>query len=72
MNSYITLINTVIDVVKMIEFLMPSSTGKDKLDAALVMIEKLLGPLTELLPKITAMISLAVSVFNASGLFKKN
>lgn len=74
MNSIqiVTLITAVIDAVKLIENMMPDSAGKDKLDAVLALVEKLFGPVTDLLPKVAGIVSLTVSTFNTLGIFKKS
>lgn len=70
--NYITTITTVIDAVKAIEALMPSSTGKDKLDAVLTTISNTVGLIESQIPAITSLIGAIVSILNAAGIFKKS
>lgn len=69
--DYVRLVPTIINSVKAIEALMPQSSGKDKLDAAIKMIEEVYGVVSENLPQIIAFITTLVSLFNSIGIFKK-
>lgn len=69
--NYITLIKTVIAAVKSIEALMPQSAGKDKLDAAMAIVEGVMGDVSAIAPALIATISAIVSSLTAAGVFTR-
>ena len=69
--NYITLIPTIIDLIKSVEILLPASSGKEKLDAVLTAITTLVGEVTDLAPKLTPLISAIVKGLNVLGIFSR-
>lgn len=69
--NYLAIIPTIVSFVKAIEDLMPTSTGKEKLEAVVTAIEAVFGALTDNLPKIEGLIGVIVKAFNLLGVFKK-
>jgi len=69
--NYFLLIKTLFAAVKSIEELMPESPSKDKLDAAIAIIEGVVGTLDNLAPAVKKLINTIVEAFNANGVFKK-
>lgn len=69
--QYIILIQTIIAAVKAIETLMPESTGREKLQAAIATTEGIMGSLATSLPAIEAFVAVVVAGLNASGAFRK-
>jgi len=69
--NYVLLIQTIINAVKSIEELMPESKGKEKLDAAVALVEGVFGSLAGNYAAISKVIATVVSALNAIGIFKK-
>ena len=70
--NYLLLLKTLVAAVKEIESLMPQSAGKDKFDAAIALVEGVVGDVQALLPQLTPIVSLVVAGLNAAGIFKKS
>lgn len=69
--NYFLLIKTLFAAVKAIEELMPESPSKDKLEAAISIIEGVVGTLDNLAPAVKKLIGNIVEAFNSNGVFKK-
>lgn len=70
--NYLTLIPTVIEIVKTVEKLMPEGgKGKEKIAAVRAMLEGVYGDISDKWPQIETVINLFVRLANLSGLFKK-
>ena len=67
--NYPLLLTTLISSIKAVETLMPSSQGKDKFDAAIVLVEAALGSVQSILPSLQPIATLLVNAFRASGAF---
>ena len=70
MINYIQLVRTAIAAIKTVEALMPDSSGKEKADAALAMIEGVLGDVTAQVPALLAMFTSVVTLLRSIGVFK--
>jgi len=68
--NYLLLVKTAIAAIKTVEALMPESTGKDKADAALAMVEGVLGDITAQTPALLTMFTSVVNLLRSVGLFK--
>ena len=68
--NYIQLVRTAIAAIKTVEALMPDSPGKDKADAALAMIEGVLGDVTAQVPALLVMFTSVVTLLRSIGVFK--
>ena len=69
--NYLLLIQTLIAAVKSVEKLMPESAGKDKFDAAIVLVEAIIGDVQPLVPVLMDAATLLVKGFRATGAFEK-
>ena len=67
MNRYLLLITTVIHAIKAVEQLMPASAGKDKLDAALAIVEAIVGDITKEAPALVSVIATLVAGMRTTG-----
>ena len=68
--NYIQLIRTALAAIKSVEALMPDSTGKEKADAALAMIEEIIGDISAHVPALLALFTQVVSLLRTLGVFK--
>jgi predicted butyrate kinase (DUF1464 family) len=68
--NYVLLIKTFIAAVKSIETLMPDSKGKEKFDAAIALVEGVIGDVQPMLPALEAVATMVVNGLRASGVFK--
>lgn len=69
--NYILLIKTFIAAVKTVEALMPDSKGKEKFDAAIAIVEEVVGSVQTALPALVLLATNVVSGLRESGAFKK-
>jgi hypothetical protein len=70
--NVIAAIPTIIEIVKVVEKLLPeNSRGAEKLAAVRAMVEQAFGDVTAVWPQIESVVSLFVKLANLSGLFKK-
>ena len=69
--NYILVINTLIAAVRAVEQLMPDSTGKEKFEAAVTMVEGVVGTITPMIPALSAVATALVTGFRAAGVFAK-
>ena len=69
--NYLLTIKTLISAIKAIESLMPDSKGKEKFDAALSLVESIVGDVTPMIPALQAIATLVVSGLRATGVFAK-
>lgn len=70
--NYILLLQTLTGAIKAVEALMPASAGKDKFDAAITLVESVLGPVTSIAPQLEAIATLVVNGLHAVGAFTKS
>ena len=70
--NYRLLITTLIAAIKTVEALMPASSGKEKFDAAIVMVEGVVGELDGLLPALQAVATTVVNGLRAAGVFARD
>lgn len=68
--NYLLLIQTLISSIKTVEQLMPDSTGKEKFDAAIAIVEGVIGTVTPLIPALLALATTVVNGLRAAGVFK--
>ncbi len=68
--NYALLITTAINAVKTVEQLMPDSTGKEKADAAIALVEGILGEVQAILPGLLSLFTTVVNGLRAAGVFK--
>jgi hypothetical protein len=68
--NYILLVKTFISAVKSVETLMPDSKGKEKFDAAIALVEGIIGDVQPMLPALEGVATLVVNGLRASGVFK--
>lgn len=69
--NYLLLIQTLIASIHAVEDLMPDSTGKEKFDAAIKLVEAVVGEVQPMIPALTAVATLVVNGLRATGKFKK-
>ena len=67
--NYILTIKTLISAIKAVEALMPASKGKEKFDAALALVEAVVGDVTPIIPALQAIAALVVTGLRATGIF---
>jgi hypothetical protein len=67
--NYLLLIQTLIAAIKSVEQLMPASSGKEKFDAAVALVEAVVGEVSPMLPVLASLATMLVNGFRASGLF---
>ena len=68
--NYPQIIKAALAAVKTVESIMPDSPSKDKIEAALVMVEGLVGDITAVMPALLTLFTQAVTFFRAIGVFK--
>ena len=68
--NYVLLIKTALAAIKTVESLMPDSSGKDKFDAMVAIVEEVLGDVSTLLPGLQKLATTAVTALRAAGVFK--
>lgn len=68
--NYITLLKTLIDAIKTVEGLMPASTGKDKFDACIAIVEEVVGDVTPMLAPLAAVATVVVNALRRAGIFQ--
>ena len=69
--DYKLVLTTLIQAIQAVEILMPESTGKEKFDAAMVMVTAIIGNVEAITPALVAIATLLVNGFRAAGIFKK-
>lgn len=70
--NYLQLILTVIEIVKLVEKLVPENgQGRTKLEIVRTTVEQAVGDITVVWPQIEALIAAFVKLANAVGTFKK-
>lgn len=67
--NYLLAIQTLVASIKAVEQLMPDSPGKDKFDAAVALVESVVGSVQPLLPALQAIATLIVNGLHATGVF---
>ena len=67
--NYLLTIQTLVAAVKAVEQLMPDSKGKEKFDAAIAIVEEVVGTVQPLLPALMAIATLLVNGFRKTGAF---
>lgn len=67
--NYFLLIKTFLSAVKTVEQLMPASKGKEKFDAAMAIVEDVIGNVESYAPVLKVLATLAVTTFRATGIF---
>ena len=70
MDNIVTLIKSVYSAVKAIEAAFPASSGKEKFDAAIAMIEGAAGQAVSAWPGVEQIITAAVGLLNLLNVFK--
>lgn len=68
--NYIIAIKTLIEAIKQVEALMPDSQGKEKFDAAVTIVEAVVGSVEPMLPALMGIATIVVNGLRASGQFK--
>ena len=68
--NYILVIKTLTASIKAVESLMPESSGKDKFDAAIAMVEAVTGSVQGALTALHAVATIIVTGLRATGVFK--
>jgi hypothetical protein len=68
--NYLLLIKTFIAAVKSVEALMPESKGKEKFDAAIAMVEDVIGNVQPLIPALLLVATTVVNGLRSVGVFK--
>lgn len=71
MMQYILIIRTFLSAVKTVEALMPASKGKEKFDAAMAILEGIIGNVESYAPVLQGLATLAVTTYRATGTFAK-
>jgi hypothetical protein len=72
LRTVLTLLPAIIDAIKAIEAAIPGQgEGEQKLAAIRTIIEILYDPAKEIMPMIERVISVLVSTFNSTGVFRK-
>jgi hypothetical protein len=67
--NYMLLIQTMISSIHAVEQLMPESTGKQKFDAAVTMVEAVIGDVQPMIPALTMVATTIVNGLRAAGVF---
>ena len=67
--NYFLMIRTFLSAVKTVEALMPASPGKEKFDAALAIVEGVIGNVESYAPALKMLATLAVTTYRATGSF---
>lgn len=70
--NYLLLLQTLTGAIKAVEALMPASAGKDKFDAAIMLVESVVGSVAPMLPQLQAIAALVVTGLHAVGAFTKS
>lgn len=68
--AYLLMIRTFLSAVKTVEALMPNSKGKEKFDAAIVILESVIGKVESYAPALKVLATLAVTTFRATKEFQ--
>jgi uncharacterized protein YybS (DUF2232 family) len=68
--NYLLLIQTMISSIHAVEQLMPESTGKQKFDAAVTMVEAVVGDVQPMIPALMTVATTIVNGLRATGVFK--
>ncbi len=68
--NYLLIIQTLIASIHAVEQLMPESTGKAKFDAAVTMVEAVVGDVQPMIPALTGVATLVVNGLRSIGKFK--
>jgi len=68
--NYILLVKTFISAIKSVETLMPDSPGKEKFDAAIALVEGVIGDVAPMLPALESIATMVVNGLRSSGVFK--
>jgi len=68
--NYLILIRTLIVAIKTVESLMPDSPGKEKFDAAIAIVEGVVGSVTDKLPVLQSLATDVVNALRLAGVFK--
>jgi hypothetical protein len=68
--NYMLLIQTMISSIHAVEQLMPESTGKAKFDAAIALVEAVVGDVQPMVPALTSVATLVVNGLRSVGKFK--
>jgi hypothetical protein len=67
--NYLLLITTLISAIKDIEALMPASAGKDKFDAAIALVQGVVGDVGPTLPALASIATNVVNALRKAGVF---
>ena len=67
--NYLILIKTLIQAIKAVESLMPTSTGKDKFDACIAIVEEVVGDVSPLLASLEIIATNVVTMLRKAGIF---
>ena len=68
--NYLLIITTAIQAIKTVEAMMPASAGKDKAEAALAIIEGVVGEVQSIAPQLLALFTVVVNGLRSAGVFK--
>ena len=69
--NYFNMIRAAIAAIKAVEALMPNSAGKEKADAALILVEEVVGNIGDQMPFLLDFFTHVVDLFNKLGIFQK-
>lgn len=67
--NYLLTLQTLIAAIKAVEQLMPGRKGKEKFDAALALVEAVVGDVTPIIPALQSIATLVVTGLRATGIF---
>jgi hypothetical protein len=70
--NYLLLIQTMISSIHAVEQLMPESTGKQKFDAAVTLVEAVVGDVQPMIPALMTVATTVVNGLRSAGVFKAN
>lgn len=68
--NYLVLIQTLIQAIHTVEAMMPTSAGKQKFDAAIAIVEGVVGSVGPMLPQLVSIATMVVNGLRAVGTFK--
>jgi hypothetical protein len=68
--NYLLLIQTMISSIHAVEQLMPESTGKQKFDVAVTMVEAIVGDVQPMIPALMTVATTVVNGLRSAGVFK--
>jgi hypothetical protein len=70
--NYVTLLSTLISAIHAVEALMPNSPGKEKFDAAITIVQGVVGDVAPIVPQLMTIATTVVNGLRAVGKFQNH